>query len=284
MPSSMELAARLSAVVAAQQEILSAITDLGRVLDVIVRTTPEVTAGSGAVVELVDDDQLVYRAASGTAAPHVGLRLSIDRSLSGEAIRERALVRCEDTEIDPRVDVEACRMIGIRSMVIAPLLHGESAIGALKTFSPRANAFDELSVYVVQLLAGICSAAVMQAREFDERRASEERYRMLFERNVAGVFRSTPEGKLLDCNSALADYLGYDSREDLLTHETWEFYPQRADREVFLRSLDRSPALTNVRLHFKRKDGTQMTGVITASMIPTEGGGSQILGTLVPAV
>src|SRR5438105_2639408 len=117
-------------------------------------------------------------------------------------------MRCDDTETDPRADRTACRAIGIRSMVIAPLMHRTEAIGALKAFAARENAFNDLDAYTLQLIAGFTSAALMLAREFRDRQASEERYRMLFERNVAGVFRTTRDGRILDCNDALVEYLG----------------------------------------------------------------------------
>lgn len=259
-----------------------AVTDLQKVLQVIVRITPEVTGSSGAVVELVEGDELVYRAASGTAADHLGERLALNASLSGQAVRKRDLVRCDDTEFDPDVDREACHAIGIRSMIIAPLLHGETAIGVLKTFSPKPKSFDDLDAYVVQLLAGICSSAVMQAREIEKHRASEERYQLLFERNVAGVFRSTPDGRMLDCNAALVKYLGYSSREEMFEHEAWDLYPQRSDREEFLKALNGGQVLTNVRMQYQRKDGSRITGIVNATMIDTEGDDPQILGTLVP--
>ncbi len=256
-------------------------TDLDKVLGVVVRITPEVTGGSGAVVELVEGEELVYRAASGPAEKHVGQRLELLSSLSGDAVQDRELVRCDDTELDSRVDLPACRAIGIRSMIIAPLIHGEIAIGVLKSFSPDPKAFDDLDAYVVQLLAGICSSALMQAREFEKHLAAEERYRLLFERNVAGVFRSTRDGKLLDCNEALVKYLGYSSREDLLSHKAWDLYPHRSDRESMLRTLAAGNALTNVRMQYKRKDGSEITGIVNASMIDREGSDPQILGTLV---
>ncbi|HXI13743.1 MAG TPA: GAF domain-containing protein [Thermoanaerobaculia bacterium] len=272
----------MSAVVSAQQEILSAVTDLDKVLDVIVRSTPEVTGGSGAVVELVEGDELVYRAASGSAAGHVGKRLALGGSLSGKAVQTRELVRCDDVERDPNVDQAACRAIGIRSMIVAPLLHGDGAIGVLKSFSRDTKAFNDLDSYVVQLLAGICSSAVMQAREFAEHLAAEERYRLLFERNVAGVFRSTRDGRLLDCNAALVNYLGYSSRDELLARETWDLYPQRSDRETFIRTLEAGQSVTNARMQFRKKDGSQITGIVNASMIAaTAGDDLQILGTLV---
>src|SRR5262245_32596439 len=104
MPSSIELAARLSAVVATQQEVLAAVTDLDRVMTLVVERVPEVTGGAGAVIEFLEGDELVYRAASGAAKPFTGLRLSPSASLSGVALREKTLVQCDNTDADLRVD------------------------------------------------------------------------------------------------------------------------------------------------------------------------------------
>lgn len=283
MASSLDLAARLAAVVSTQQEVLAAITDLEKVMTIIVDRVPDVTSGNGAVIEFVEGDQLVYRAASGIAKPHIGLRLSSEGSLSGQAVREKSLLRCDDTETDPRVDGPACRAIGIRSMIIAPLLERGTAVGALKTFSPRANHFDDLDTYALQLLAGMASGALTQARTFRERQESEERYRMLFDRNVAGVFRSTLSGRILDCNDALVHYLGYDSRDEVLALAAWDLYHQRSDREEFLRLLQEHRVMINMRLPLRRKDGTSLLGVVNASLVPGDSNEPQLLGTVVEA-
>src|SRR5688572_4859946 len=89
MTSSLDLAARLAAVVDTQQEVLAAITDLEKVMSLVVERVPNVTSGNGAVIELLEGDELVYRAASGIAKPHVGLRLASKGSLSGLAVREK---------------------------------------------------------------------------------------------------------------------------------------------------------------------------------------------------
>ncbi len=281
MGSSLELATRLSAVVEAQQEVLAAITDLEQVMALIVDRTPAVTNGDGAVIELVEGTELVYRAASGSARSHVAFRLPLEHSLSGVAIRDKTVVRCHDVELDPRVDAAACRAIGIRSMIIAPLVENGAAVGALKTFSAQTGAFGDLDVYALQLLAGLTSSALLHARTFREREASELRYRMLFERNVAGVFRTTIDGRILDCNDALVHYLGYDSRDDLMAHPAWDLYHQRSDREWFLNLLQENKPLLNLRIPFRRKDGTSLLGVVSASLVPGDDGETQLLGTIV---
>src|SRR6266849_189416 len=281
MPSSMELAARLSGVVSAQQEMLSVLNDPQQVMQLAVNRTPDVTNSAGAVVELAEGDQLVYRAASGPAARHLGLRIPMDDSISGSCIIEERPIRCDVVDLDPRVNSAAARMIGIRSWICAPLVCGGEAVGVLKTFSHKPHTFDDLDTYTLQLLAGMTSAALMEAHEIRARQASEERYRMLFERNVAGVFRTTLDGRILDCNDALASYLGYASREDLLKREVWALYHQRSDRDKFIEDLKVDRALTNRRLQLRRKDGSSMMGLVTSSIIPADSGESQVLGTMV---
>ena len=283
MPSSLELATRLSAVVATQQEVLAAITDLEKVMALVVERTPDVTSGDGAVIEIVEGEVLVYRAASGAAKPHLGLRLPFATSLSGRAVTEKTLLQCDDTEQDARVDGAACRRIGIRSMVIAPLLEGDVAVGALKTFSARANNFRDLDAYALQLLAGMASGALTQARTFREREASEARYRMLFDRNVAGVFRSTLDGRILDCNDAFVQSLGYDSREELLSRPAWDLYHERSVREELLALLQKNRTVTNVRVPLKRKDGASLLAVVSAGLVPGDRDEEHLLGTVVEA-
>jgi PAS domain S-box-containing protein len=282
MASSIELAARLSAVVATQQDVLATITDPDKVMSLVVERTPEVTNGTGAVIEFVSGDELVYRAGSGAAQSHSGLRLSLHSSLSGVAVREKTLVRCDSTESDPRVDGAACRELGIRSMIIAPLLEDQTAVGALKTFSSSPHAFSDLDAYALQLMAGMTSAALTQARTFRQLQLSEARYRMLFEQNVAGVFRTTIDGRILDCNEALAHFLGYDSREDLLAQSAWSLYHNRADREELLR-LVQSQSMLNLRMPLARKDGTSLLAVLNASLLPGAGDDRELLGTIVEA-
>ena len=53
-------------------------------------------------------------------------------------------------------------------------------------------------------------------RDITERHSAEEKYRLLFDQVQEGVYVATPDGRLLDCNDALVNMLGYERREELL--------------------------------------------------------------------
>jgi EAL domain-containing protein (putative c-di-GMP-specific phosphodiesterase class I) len=156
-------AALLSRIVAVQGEIVLAGLDPHKVVEVVTCRAQELTHSSGAVVELLDGDDLVYWAASGSAIPHLGLRISADRSLSGLCVRTGRVLVCSDSEIDPRVDPEACRRVGLRSMLVAPLPYGDTIVGVLKVFAPYVDAYKAEDVRTLELLNTVIGATLSHA-------------------------------------------------------------------------------------------------------------------------
>jgi putative methionine-R-sulfoxide reductase with GAF domain len=99
-----------------------------------------------------------YRAASGTAEAHLGLRLPSDGAISGLALRTGETLVCHDTETDDRVDRDACRLVGARSLVVVTLRHAAHAAGVLKVYSAERDAFRPENVRVLTLLADMIGA------------------------------------------------------------------------------------------------------------------------------
>ncbi len=164
-------AKRLSAIIATQYDIATAELDLNKVMNLIVERTQNLTCASGAAIELVEGDEMVYHATSGTVADYTGLRLKIAASLSGQCVRTGEILRCNDAELDPRVDIVACRRVGARSMIVVPLHHDRKVVGVLKVLSPQAHAFGERDVQTLQLMAGLIAAAMSHASEFSAKQA-----------------------------------------------------------------------------------------------------------------
>jgi diguanylate cyclase (GGDEF)-like protein/PAS domain S-box-containing protein len=113
-------------------------------------------------------------------------------------------------------------------------------------------------------------------------RASEERYRLLFERNLAGVFRTTLDGRILDCNDACARIFGCSSREEFLTHRASDFYFDSAEREVLVERLREAKSLTNLEARFRREDGSTIWALENVSLLENDKNGPAIIeGTIV---
>ena len=156
-------AARLLAVIGIQTEIVQLGADLGAVMDIVTHRAQELTGADGAVLELAEGEDMVYRAVSGTAAGQLGLHLKRSTSLSGLCVADGKPLRCDDSEADPRVDREACRRVGLRSMVVVPLSHAGRIVGVLKVIDGTRAAFDDHDEHVLGLLSSLVAAAMFHA-------------------------------------------------------------------------------------------------------------------------
>ncbi|HEX3529147.1 MAG TPA: diguanylate cyclase [Thermoanaerobaculia bacterium] len=98
--------------------------------------------------------------------------------------------------------------------------------------------------------------------EVAERALAEERYRLLFERNPAGMYRSTIDGRLLDCNEAFIRMFGYPSRDSMVSMPVGDLYADPADREWLLARFLDDHAPQNVEVRFRRRNGEEFWGLL----------------------
>lgn len=132
---------------------LSAGLALDVVLNEIVEQACRATGATGAAVILERDGEMVCRASTGGNAPELGARLSRERGLTAECIKTRQAQRCDDAQADPRADVEASRSLGVRSVVVLPLIRQGDLAGILEVFSSRIGAFGERDELTLEALA-----------------------------------------------------------------------------------------------------------------------------------
>src|SRR5581483_11203825 len=137
----------------AQYEFKSLSGDLGTALNLIVSRAWVITRGTGSALALAHQDGMICRATAGSNTPPVGAEVDASTGISGECIRQGKPMRCDDTQSDPRVDAEACRELGIRSILAAPILYERDLVGLLEVFSDRPYAFDQGDLAVVERLA-----------------------------------------------------------------------------------------------------------------------------------
>lgn len=155
--------ADLIAIIEAQAEIVELGVDLGAVMAAAVEAAARIAGVEGAAVEFLEGEDLVYRAAAGMAANQLGLRLSREGSLSGLCIEAGTPLVCDDPETDERVNLAACRTLGLRSMAVAPLKHAGECAGVLKLMSAHPAAFGPRELEIQRLFCGAVAAAMFHA-------------------------------------------------------------------------------------------------------------------------
>lgn len=121
----------------------------------------------------------------------------------------------------------------------------------------------EAEITSFEFLSGGRRSRLVIATDVTERRLavqrlreSEERYRLLFERNLAGVYRSNLEGTILDCNDALARIFGYRDCEQLKGQSAFTLYSTGEERQRLLTQVRERGTLSNMEVRMRRRDGT----------------------------
>ena len=152
LPSDAEIRGLTSALAASGGGSASEDLALDLVLNQIVEQACLATGATGAAIALTRNGEMVCRATTGRTAPDLGVRLD-NAGFSAECLRIGTLQRCDDTEADPRVDSAACRLLGVRSILVVPLWYWGEFVGIFEIFSPRPNAFGERDEQTLQALA-----------------------------------------------------------------------------------------------------------------------------------
>lgn len=153
----------LLAIIETQNEIAGSALELDAVLALVVRRAQEMIGSEAAVLELPEQNEMVYRAASGTAEPLLGLRLGLADSFSGLCLESGEIINCGDTSKDPRANPEICRRIGAVSMLCVPIRRVIRPVGVLTAYSGARDAFQYTDERTLDLLGGVVASHLTHA-------------------------------------------------------------------------------------------------------------------------
>ena len=160
--------------------------DLDAALQLLADRAQYITGASGAAIALrrTGKNDMLCRASAGENAPELGALLSTEFGLSGESVRTRQPLRCDDAERDARVNRDVCRQMGIASVVVMPVVNDDEVLGVFELFSGKANAFGVRDVSAVQRLSEMVETAVRlaQATESLPERLKMRRLRLQWRR------------------------------------------------------------------------------------------------------
>jgi PAS domain S-box-containing protein len=119
-----------------------------------------------------------------------------------------------------------------------------------------------------------------QRQTMDALLASESRYRSLFERNMAGIYKSSLDGQILDCNQAFCDIFGYTRDELLHLHASALYIGGTQERDVLLAELQTQGARHGIEYSYVRKDGRKIWTVENNSVTTDENGQRVLEGAM----
>src|SRR5579859_6296548 len=131
------------------------------------------------------------------------------------------------------------------------------------------------------IVRGMARDVTEQKKAEVELRASNLRYRLLFEKNIAGVAISSLDGVVLDCNDAWARMLGFSKREDLRGRRAEEFYFDRGDRAPLVNELKREGRLASREIQLRRKDGTPVWVLFNSAELRCPDGSQLFQATMI---
>jgi len=137
--------------------------DLEAALQLLAERAQYITGASGAAIALLEESEMICRASAGPSAPELGAEVQVKSGLTGESVRTRQVLRCDDAETDSRVNRESCRALGIKSVMVVPLIREEEVIGVFELFADRANAFEERDITALERLAEMVQTGLEHA-------------------------------------------------------------------------------------------------------------------------
>jgi hypothetical protein len=139
--------------------------DLDAALQLLVDRAQYITGATGAAIALRrgEHNDMLCRATAGSNAPELGALLSMEYGLSGESVRTRQVLRCDDAERDPRVNREVCRELGIASVVVMPIMRDKQVLGVFELLSGKTKAFEERDLAALLRLSQMVETAVSHA-------------------------------------------------------------------------------------------------------------------------
>src|SRR5450830_1882661 len=280
-------AARLNEIIATQQVLMRANLDIESFFKLAISQMDILTASAGSAIELIEELEMVYRAVSGVAANHLGLRLQAASSLSGLCVACGQVLYCRDVESDVRVDKVACRAMGVQSMIVAPLMHGGKAIGVFKSMATTTDAFTSSDLQTLQLIAGLIGEAIGQKIALDQNqrtlekfhqaieklKASELRTRLIIESSHDAFVSINIDGMIIGWNKQAEEMFGW-SQDEVKDQLIESFFVTKRVREIlrsglarFKENSEESSIRRHIELAVRKKNHKEIPVELTINVV-----------------
>ena len=150
-------------------------------------------------------------------------------------------------------------------------------LGAVAIYRPEPGLPDQREQVLQSHATRLAALAIERNLAEEALRASEAKFRGLFEGVIEGVYQSTRDGRLVSVNSAFVKMLGYSSAEEMYAlPSSVMLYWSATDRADFVRRVDSDGEVRSMEVVLRRRDGTQVVALENSRGV--RDGGGRIVG------
>jgi PAS domain S-box-containing protein len=246
-------------------------TGISKIYELLTRKIARLLDSEMCVILLYDEREesiIAQLPAYGVSDAHIRLLRSRieERSIATQVFKTSEPYMTNDAANDPVISA-AANLLGVKTMLAVPLQAGERTLGTLEVMN-KAGGFIEEDKRLVTIFASQAAHLLSNAQLFEQVRESEERYRQIFESTLDGLYRSTPEGRLVTVNPALAGMLGYGDPERLNGANLFEdLFVERAAATRLINELSERGQALDVECDLRRLAGEHMPARVSIRII-----------------
>ncbi len=169
---------------------------------------------------------------------------------------------------------EAALQHGLRACWSTPILAGDgSALGTLAIYRRHTGTPGRRETDLMARMTQLAGIAIERRRAEDALRASEAKFRGLFENVMEGVYQTTRDGRFISVNPALVQMLGFASAEEVYALDgAASLYWNPEERAEFVRRIEADGEVRNAEYHLRRKDGRRLVVLESGRVVRDEHG------------
>jgi hypothetical protein len=164
----------LSAVLELQGLMAESELDVDRAMPLMAERARNVAQATGVAIAILQGDQLVYRAGSGSSAAYVGRRVTAILSVSRHTKSKAEILRVENAQRDGRIEAAICRQFGAESLLILPVYDNRNLVGVLEVIFSDAHSFREQEVRTYRVMASLLGEVIGRAAQPQTQKAVTE--------------------------------------------------------------------------------------------------------------
>ncbi|HEX7114501.1 MAG TPA: PAS domain S-box protein [Steroidobacter sp.] len=262
-------------------ERLAANVELSITLEAITDVVERVAPGSLCAIRMLDEERRRLNLCAGPRLPAdyvramEGIEVAARNGSCAAAVYLARQVIVADIERDALWENtrEAALNAGLRSCWSSLIRASDGRIlGTLAIYFKAARSPARRDFELMARMTQLAGIAIERRSAENALRASEARYRRLFDNVMEGVYSSTRENRFLSVNPALARMVGFSTPAELLALPHDAIYDNPLERLAIIEAIERDGEVRNAEFQLRRIDGTTLTVIENARAVRDQHG------------